>query len=123
MNTLFNYRYCDASGYSSWDEIVFEGKYDGALLARLQAAFESTEFFIADQVRVPELFFETSSADDHCFHTFHRMEPTEDAASDRHGRSIEEFVAEVEAAAARGWRIFDPWSRTHPTMQERLNAP
>lgn len=111
MNTLFNYRYCDASGYNSWSDVVFEGAFDDAVLARLRCAFESGEFFVANQVRVPELFFETSSIDDHCLHTFGRLEITETAVTDPHGRSIEQFVAEVESAATAGWRVFDPFGR------------
>jgi hypothetical protein len=113
MNTLFNYRYCDASGYSSWGDVVFGGVFDEALLARMRRAFEGGEFFVADQVRVPQLFFETSSIDDHCFHAFSRLEITDAAVSDPHDRSIEAFVAEVEAAASAGWKMFDPFAERH----------
>jgi len=121
MNTLFNYRYCDAGGYSSWGEVVFGGAFDDALLARLRHAFESGEFFIANQVRVPELFFETSSIDDHCLHTFGRLEITDEVVTDAHGRSIEAFVAEVEAAAAAGWSVSDPFADRHSQVTGRRN--
>ena len=101
------------AGYSPWGDVVFAGSHDDALLARLVATLDGGEFFIADQVRVPELSFDVSSLDDHCFHTFHRLEGTEAEVSDGYGRSIEGFVAEVEAAALRGWRVFDPAARDH----------
>lgn len=111
MNTVFNYRYCDASGYSAWGEVVFAAAFDDSLLQRLIAALDGREFFIADQVRVPELFFDVSSVDDHCFHAFHRLEATDAPVSDGYGRTIEAFVAEVEEASALGWRVFDPFAR------------
>ena len=87
---------------------MFADEHDDGLLARLTAVLDGGEFFVADQVRMPDLFFEVSSVDDHCFHTFHRLEATEAAVSDLYGWTIEAFVAEAEAAGLSGWRVFDP---------------
>ena len=110
MNSCFQYLYRDASNYKSWGEVVFAGEASEPLLARLQGSFESGEFFIADQVRVSELFFPTwpLESSDHCFHEFDRLETTDAPVDDQQLRSIDDFVAEVEAAARSGWRVFDP---------------
>lgn len=112
MNTRFHYLYRDASNYKEWGTVTFSGAMAG-LQERLMAALDSHELFIAHQVRVPELFFEQwpASGDDHCFHEFDSMEPTDAAADDHHSRSIEAFVEEVERAARSGWQVFDPIER------------
>ena len=100
-NTRFNYLYRDASNYKSWGSVVFRSGIDDILSARLSAALESTEFFIADQIRIPEVFLPDwpLEQDDHCWHAYSDTELTGDAADDPHGRTIEEFVVEVERAS------------------------
>jgi len=56
QNTRFEYLYRDASNYKSWADLVFSGAITDELKARLSGALESGEFFIADQIRVPETF-------------------------------------------------------------------
>lgn len=109
MNTRFHYLYRDASNYKQWGEVVFTG-CACSLEPRLVAALDRQEFFIADHVRLPELFFTEgpSDSDDHCFHEFDSCETTDVPADDRHQRSIDEFVQEVEDAVRLGWRVFDP---------------
>jgi hypothetical protein len=112
-NTRFNYLYRDASNYKSWGSVVFRSGIDDTLSARLSAALESTEFFIADQIRIPEVFLPDwpLEQDDHCWHGFSDTELTSDAPDDPHGRTIAEFVAEVERASREDWKIFDPMHR------------
>src|ERR1700694_1477841 len=108
-NTRFDYLYRDASNYKSWGSVVFCGELHAGLSARLRAALESTEFFIADQIRIPEVFLVPDwplLQDDHCWHEFVKAEVTSDTADDSHDRTIEEFVVEVEHAAKEGWKIF-----------------
>lgn len=113
MNTRFEYLYRNASNYKQWGAVVFSGLADRGLEARLTATLDSHEFFIADQVRVPELFFHDglAGADDPCWHEFVAFETTTEEPSDSHGRSIAAFVEECEAAARAGWRAFDLHAR------------
>jgi hypothetical protein len=113
MNTRFDYLYRDASNYKQWGSIVFAGSLTPAMLERLTRSLESSEFFIADQVRVPEVFHDTwpSYDDDHCWHEWAGFELTDCDADDRFGRTIEQFVGEVEAASVAGWRDFVPQER------------
>ena len=76
---------------------------------RLFAALDREEFFIARQVRLPELFFAERAlyADDHCWHEMAEVTTTSAPADDLLGRSIEEFVAEIERASSNGWAVFD----------------
>jgi len=113
MNGRFEYLYRNASNYKQWGTVVFSGAPDEDIARRLVAAWECLEFFIADQVRVPELFFDDglNPEDDHCWHEFAALEPTDDEPTDEFARTIESFVAECEAAARAGWQIFDPLRR------------
>jgi hypothetical protein len=109
MNTRFEYLYRDGSNYKQWGSVTFRGAADSALLRRLSAACDSDGFFIAHQVRLPELFFagDVPDADDHCFHEMAAVGATEEAANDAFGRTVDEFAAEMERAAKAGWAAFD----------------
>lgn len=109
MNTQFVYLYRDGSNYKQWGSVTFRGGADASLVRRLSAAFDSDGFFIAHQVRLPELFFagDVSDADDHCFHEMAEVSATEEAPDDAFGRTVAEFVNEVERAAKAGWAAFD----------------
>ena len=111
MNTRFNFMYRDASNYKYWGDVVFAGDIDDALSARLSRAFESTEFFIADQIGVREVFPTDwpLEQDDHCWHTFVETEITNEPADD--ARTISQFISDVERARIQGWKIFDPMIR------------
>jgi hypothetical protein len=112
MSTRFEYLYRDGSNYKRWGAVVFTGIATPATKSRLMKALESTEFFIAHQVRIPELFFTDSiDVDDHCFHECASVIECDEAADDAHGRTFDEFVAEVERAARDGWKVFDPADR------------
>ena len=118
-NTRFNYLYRDSSNYKSWGSVVFRGAIDDSLSASLSEALESTEFFVAEQIRIPEVFLADwpFEQDDHCWHAFSDTELTSDAPDDPHDRTIDQFVAEVECASREGWRIFDPMHRVASRRQ------
>ncbi len=92
---------------------MFAGSPHQGFESRLIAALESTEYFIAEQVRVPDRFFDDGpdEQEDHCWREYDRLEATDGEPSDGFSRSIEGFIAECEAAARLGWRIFDASSR------------
>lgn len=113
MNTRVEYLYRDGSNYKQWGAVVFRGECDGSLNRRLFAALDREEFFIAHQVRLPELFFDDRAlyADDHCWHEMGEVTTTSAAADDLLERTIEEFVVEVERASSEGWAVFDQLAR------------
>ena len=116
MNSKFEYLYRDGSNYKSWGEVTFSGRASDELRLRIVSALDRGEFFIADQVRIPDMFFENRAlfADDHCWHELSNVSDTLDQATDVHRRKLEEFVSEVEAAVETGWRVFDPLERERP---------
>lgn len=113
MNTKFEYLYRDGSNYKSWGEVNFSGRAGDELRKRLGRALDRGEFFIADQVRIREAFFENRAlyADDHCWHELSDISDTLEDPTDGYRRTFEEFVCEVEAAADTGWRVFDRLER------------
>jgi hypothetical protein len=113
MNTRVEYLYRDGSNYKQWGVVVFRGECDRSLVRRLFEALDREEFFIADQVRLPELFFADRPlyADDHCWHEMGEVTTTSAAPNDPLARTIEEFVAEMERASTDGWAIFDRLAR------------
>ena len=111
-NARFDYLYRDASNYKAWGSVVFGGVITEDLRRRLLRALETSEFFIAHQVRVPELFggmlHWPREQDDHCWHEFSAVELTDEEANDRYHRTLEEFILEVERQSQSGWQVFDP---------------
>ena len=111
-NAEFVYAYRDASNYKWWGGVVFRGSHMLSIeeaRTRLQAALGRERTFIADQVRVPEVFPYLESgptADDHCLHEFFSISVTQQPENDIHKRSLAEFVAEMEDAATEGWLGF-----------------
>ncbi len=115
-NVEFEYLYRDASNYKFWNSAIFANPSVMSLAEaeeRITRSLDGREFFIADQIRVPESFPYVNSSpteDDHCFHTFASLNATTEAPNDTHGRSVLELVREIERAASHGWRVFDPHS-------------
>ncbi|MEM8530412.1 MAG: hypothetical protein AAGF95_06195 [Chloroflexota bacterium] len=113
-NIAFHYLYRDGANYKTWNYIVFTNPSEMDIKAveeRLRNAFESKELFIADQVRVPEVFSylqSTVTHDDHCYHEFASLEVIEEPNNDLYSRPILGFVEEVEQQSRKGWRAFDP---------------
>ena|SRR5450755_443682 len=116
-NVRFQYLYRDGSNYKKWGDVVFSNADDlsiESILKSLRGSFSNDGLFIAQQVRIPEVFLADEypvSDDDHCFHEFSDVESTTDAPNDPYGRSIREFIAEVAKESERGWSAFDPLTR------------
>jgi len=113
MNTVFNYLYRDGSNYKQWGSVVFAGTITDALTERFTRSLDSGEFFIADQLRIREVFPETWPiyADDHCWHEWAGFEGSDSSPDDFSSRTIEEFVRDAEHARESGWNDFDPQQR------------
>jgi hypothetical protein len=116
-NVKLNYLYRDASNFKNFASVVFLNPSGMNLLAvskSLEDAFWVDGLFIANQIRVPEVFLFAKcdiSIDDDCFHEFLSVESTQQGPTDTRRRSIDEFVAEVVKEAKRGWKVFDPLER------------
>jgi len=114
-NVEFSYLYRDGGNYKKFGRIVFSNSEQiecDAIQKALTAEFLEEGLFIADQIRVPEVFLFANgqlSFDDHCYHEFDAVRATDEQPSDLHRRTISEFVAEVAQQCRRGWRAFDPY--------------
>lgn len=111
MNTAFEYCYRDAANWKRFRTVIFAGAPDEVLRSRLTAALQDELWFIAEQVRIPTVFFEGTSDDDHCWHELLTIAPTPDATTDDCRRSFAAFVAEVEHVRTAGWHEVWPWQR------------
>ncbi len=126
-NIKFTYLYRDGGNYKTWNEVVFSNPEDlspEAVTSEFQKSLMQDGLFIAHQIRIPDVLPYTHgnpTPDDHCFHEFDSVEFTVDAANDRFGRSIGDFLTEVSREASIGWRAFDPSDGFHPL--ESLTLP
>ncbi len=117
-NIRFNYLYRDASNFKKWGCIVFSNPQEltpAQILDQITKAIPDS-LFIADQIRLPELFIyneEPMNPDDHCFHEFFNVEESDKDADDPHCRTITNFIAELEGEQQSGWCVYDPWERAH----------
>jgi hypothetical protein len=113
-NAEFKHLYRDASNYKFRNSIIFANPFAISLEEAdkwIQHLLGSQVLFIASQIRVPEMFpflNDEPTEDDHCYHEFASIRPTTEAQNDTYGRSIAEFVKEIEGAERHGWRVFDP---------------
>jgi hypothetical protein len=113
-NARFKYMYRDGANYKKWGTVIFsnpEGVSLASIQARLQNAFLADDTFVADQIRIPEVFLFPDwpiDQNDHCLHEFVSLEDTSDATNDKYARSILAFVLEIETAAKIGWCGFTP---------------
>lgn len=108
MNTAFHYLYRDGFNCKKASMVVFSGSITPQLHKMLIAALDEQSYFVADQLRVPEVFFnygDDCAESDHCWHEFSGLEATSDPVTD--SRTIEQFVADVIDASSHGWRSFE----------------
>lgn len=116
-NIKFSYLYRDSYNYKVWNDIIFSNPLHMSVEevdTRLKNRFETEYLFIADQIRVPELFpylYDTVRESDHCYHEFDSVELTTEQPTDVYGRTIQMFVEEVENTICSGWQVFDPRDR------------
>ena len=128
-NVKFNYMYRDASNYKSWGSVIFINPGEATLSdidARLLNVFGNDRLFIASQIRIPEVFLYLDgdiTIDDHCFHEYISVEFTNESENDKHGRSINEFIKEVEYQSNVGWQPFDPTDPYQFTSRKITHFP
>jgi hypothetical protein len=108
-NIKLTYLYRDAGNYKTWRSVVFDNPRRLALEEvknYLATHFLPERTFVANQIGLPESFFEDTSNDDHCLHELHSVESTNDEPTDALNRGIHEFLCDVKTAADDGWSGF-----------------
>lgn len=114
-NVEFSYLYRDGGNYKKFGRVVFSNPEQitlGTVENALTEALLEDGLFIADQVRVPELFLFANgelSFDDHCYHELDAVRAIEKESTDPHLRTIRQFLSEVIQQGRKGWRVFDPY--------------
>jgi hypothetical protein len=138
-NLVFNYSYRDADNYKRTGLVIFKGtpEYFGHLnnpefLSEIQKHLSDGEYFVANQIGIPEIFLWNPNAkydpddpelnpedykdgyliteSDHCFHEFNGLEETEEKPTDF--RTPGQFLADLKKASTEGWQVFLPASRS-----------
>ena len=99
--TIFEYLYRDASNYKAHGAVLLDGRLDEASKRKIQDRFERDEYFVADQLGVPDLrpkLWEWSGGqpneDDHSWHEFSGLydaTATDQQTLERCG-SVEDFA-------------------------------
>lgn len=108
-NIRFVYLYRDAGNYKQHGEIILSNETRLAMEdveRQIHSVLSDGLFFIAQQVRVEERFFEVVDTDDHPWHEFVRVEATDDPVFDpfpEKERDILAFLMELEQAHQTGW--------------------
>jgi hypothetical protein len=114
-NLEFRYLYRDGGNYKKFGNVIFSNPQQissDTVEKALTEAFLEDGLFIADQVRVPDVFLFANgqlSFDDHCYHEFGTVRTTDQNSTDAYARTIGEFLSEVTEQAQSGWRVFDPY--------------
>jgi hypothetical protein len=114
-NVEFTYLYRDGGNHKKWGRVVFsnpEGASNESVEKRLRQAFLQDGLFIANQIRVPDVFLYAEgqfSFDDHCYHEFDTARLTAKEADDVQRRTITEFLAEITQQSELGWEAFDAY--------------
>ena len=113
MNVKFKYMYRDASNYKQHGVAVFSNSDHlplDEIEKQIRACLQDGERFIARQVLIEERFFDMLHDDDHPWHEFNGLDTTVQALFDPdhwnqkcHSRTINEFLADLEAAHRAGW--------------------
>ena len=113
MNVKFKYIYRDASNYKQHGVAVFSNPDHlplDEIEKQIRACLQDGERFIARQVLIEERFFDMLHDDDHPWHEFNGLDTTVQALFDPdhwnqkgHRRTINEFLADLEAAHRAGW--------------------
>ena len=101
----FEYLYRDASNYKAFGGVILIGSIDEDYIVQLESSLEDNQFFIAEQINLPnlqsELFEYTNGPieDDHGYHEFFELRPsTNDDISNFNvwgstGKFLDELIA------------------------------
>lgn len=97
MNIKLNYLYRDNSNYKKFGSVVFVNS-GTILLEEFKEKFTRNlidgEYFLAEELGLPTLFFDELNEDDHQWHEFENIEATIDCPNLE--ITIEEFLIKLE---------------------------
>ena len=116
-NVKFKYLYRDGANFKSWGEVVFSNPEQltfDEVEKRFAAAFLPDILFVASQISIPEEFLFLKgkfTKHDHCYHEFECVEICQEDPTDDLGRSITDFLKDIELASKNGWEAFDVLDR------------
>ena len=108
-NICFVYMYRDASNYKQHGEVIFPNETQRTVEevdAQIRSLLSDGLFFIAQQVKIEERFFDVVSEDDHPWHEYVSVEATADPTFDpvpEKKRDIAQFLKELDQAHRAGW--------------------
>ncbi len=108
-NIRITYLYRDAANYKQRNSRVFLNPSNlkpEEVETRLLSYFLPEGTFIADQLGLAELFFETNDQDDHCLHELEAVEYSDQVDVDGEQLDISDLIRKAEQAAHEGWRGF-----------------
>jgi len=100
----FNYLYRDGSNYKKFGHLVLTNPDNltiDVINQRLVNCLIDHVNFVANQVDVPEVFFDDEDDDDHYWHELEDAELTSDSVTDE--RSITQLIEAFEKAHANNW--------------------
>jgi hypothetical protein len=108
-NIRFVYMYRDASNYKQHGEVILPNETQRTVEevdTQIRSLLSDGLFFIAQQVKIEERFFDVVSEDDHPWHEFVSVEATTDPTFDpgpKEKRDISTFLKELDQAHRSGW--------------------
>lgn len=108
-NIRFVYMYRDASNYKQHGEVILPNETQRTVEEidqQIRSLLSDRLFFIAQQVKIEERFFDVVSEDDHPWHEYVSVEATTDPTFDpvpEEKRDIAQFLKELDQAHRSGW--------------------
>lgn len=117
MNIEFHYMYRDGANYKNGARVVLHNPLNRSLAeveARVKAALDEGEYFIAEQTGVLEsaAFYAEGgkvTTDDHCWHEFTGVFTTAEQPSG--SLTVDQLLEALEKASIAGWDMFLPEER------------
>jgi hypothetical protein len=98
MNIVkFNYLYWDSSNYKQFGSCLFSNQNSLPLeiiKSEIKSCLIDGEYFVGENWKVPNLFFDTQIEDDHDWHEFESIELIDDPKISVK-TSIEEFLSQI----------------------------
>lgn len=98
QNIKFSYLYRDAGNYKQFGHVIFSNPNNidiDYIGHNLKANLIDEEYFFADTLNIPPLFFYQTNADDHLWHEFQNIEVTIEKADMK--ITIEDFLHLLKA--------------------------
>ena len=111
MPIKFSYLYRDAANHKKSHTVVLDNP-DGLTLPevtnQITPLLSDDEFFIADQIGIPEIFLwetgKSDATDDHCWHEFSGLSETDE--TDESLCTVNELLEQMQIASLNGWAEF-----------------